>query len=356
MPRIVSGVERAFIEQMPKAELHVHLEGSVYPETMLDLARKHDVRLPIDDVDAARQWFQFRDFPHFVEIYLSVCSVLLDEQDYARISFEQAVRAHRENILYQEVTFAPASFIDPRSSASPDVVLAGLREGRRRALEELGVTLQFILDPVRTRSEEEVMLLARWCADNLGDGLVGFGLGGIELGYPPDRFADAFAYAKDAGAHLSLHAGETDGPHSVWAALNVGSERIGHGVTSILDADLVQHLAAEQVVLEVSPTSNICLGVAPSYADHPVRELYEAGVAVTVNSDDPPMFNTTLTNEYLVLAEQFDFTLDELEAVTLLAVNAAFLPQDDRLEMAGTFQNQFERLRRQVGNDDPLLP
>jgi aminodeoxyfutalosine deaminase len=355
MPRIVSGVERAFIEQMPKAELHVHLEGSVYPETMLDLARKHDVRLPIGDVDAARQWFQFRDFPHFVEIYLSICSVLLDEEDYARISFEQAVRARQENILYQEVTFAPASFIDPRSSALPDVVLAGLREGRRRAQEELGVTLEFILDPVRTRSEEEVMLLARWCAENLGDGLVGFGLGGIELGNPPDRFADAFAYVSDAGARLSLHAGETDGPHSVWAALSVGSERIGHGVTSVLDSDLVQHLADEQVVLEVSPTSNICLGVAPSYADHPMRTLHEAGVPVTVNSDDPPMFSTTLTNEYLVLAEQFDFTLDELEALTLQAVEATFQPVAERNQMVATFQQQLKRLRRQIESDGQPL-
>jgi aminodeoxyfutalosine deaminase len=351
MPRDVSDVERAFIEQMPKAELHVHLEGSVYPETMIDLARKHGVRLPIDDVAAAREWFQFRDFPHFVEIYLSICSVLLDEEDYARISFEQAVRARQENILYQEVTFAPASFIDPRSSASPDVVLAGLRAGRRRAQEELGVTLQFILDPVRTRSEEEVMLLARWCAENLGDGLVGFGLGGIELGYPPDRFADAFAYARDAGARLSLHAGETDGPHSVWAALDVGSERIGHGVNSILDASLVKHLAEEQVVLEVSPTSNICLGVAPSYADHPMRALHDAGVPVTVNSDDPPMFNTTLTNEYLVLAEQFDFTLDELEALSMRAVQAAFLPEDEGSQLAGIFRQQFEQLRKQ-GQDE----
>jgi aminodeoxyfutalosine deaminase len=344
MTRTISAHERQFIQRMPKAELHVHLEGSVYPETLLELATKHGVALPIQDVEGAREWFRFRDFPHFVEIYLSICSVLLDEDDYARISYEQARRAHEENIRYLEVTFAPASFIQPRSSASPDVVLAGLREGRRRAQDEFGVTMQFILDPVRTRSEEEVMLLARWCADNLGEGLIGFGLGGIELGYPPDRFADAFAYARDAGARLTIHAGETDGPASVRAALNVGSERIGHGVTSILDPLLVQHLAEHQIVLEVSPTSNICLGVANSYAEHPFRTLHDAGVPVTVNSDDPPMFNTTLTNEYIVLAEHFGFTLEELEDLTTRAVDAAFLPEAERETLAMNFRAEFSKL------------
>lgn len=346
MPRTVSDAERRFIENMPKAELHVHLEGSVYPETMLDLARKHAVTLPIADVSEAENWFRFTDFAHFVEIYLSICSVLLDEEDYARISFEQALRAHQENIHYMEVTFSPASFIDPRSTASPDVVLAGLREGRRRAQDELGVTMQYILDPVRSRSEEEVMLLARWCADNLGDGLVGFGLGGMEVGYPPGRFADAFTYVKDAGARLSIHAGETDGPHSVRAALEVGSERIGHGVTSIHDDDLVRHLAEEQIVLEVSPTSNICLGVATSYAEHPFRALHEAGVPVTVNSDDPPMFNTTLTNEYMVLAEHFDYTIDELAELSIAAMEAAFLPEAERQVSVERFRSQIDDLRK----------
>lgn len=356
MPRHLSDAERTFIQRMPKAELHVHLEGSVYPETMLDLARKHNVPMPIGDTSEAERWFRFTDFAHFIEIYLTICSVLLDEEDYARISYEQAVRAHEQNIRYLEVTFSPASFINPRSTAAPDVVMSGLREGRRRAAAELGVTMQYILDPVRSRSEEEVMLLARWCASNLGDGLVGFGLGGMEVGYPPGRFADAFTYVRDAGARLSIHAGETDGPHSVRAALEVGSERIGHGVTSIRDDDLVRHLADEQIVLEISPTSNICLGVAPSYAEHPFRALYEAGVPVTVNSDDPPMFNTTLTNEYLVLAEHFDFTLDELETLSLRAVEAAFMPASERTALAQSFRDEFASLRREPGADRPASP
>lgn len=339
---------RQFIEKMPKAELHVHLEGSVYPETLLDLARKHGVTLPFADVESARDWFQFRDFAHFVEIYVAICSVLLDEEDYARIAYEQGKRAHAENIKYMEITFAPPLFIDPRNTALPDVVVAGLREGRQQVLQEFGVNMQYILDPVRSRSAESVMLLARWCADNLGDGLIGFGLGGMEVGYPPTPFADAFAYVRDAGARLVLHAGETDGPESVWAALAVGSERIGHGVTSIHDPKLVQHLAENQIVLEVSPTSNVCLGVAHNYDAHPFRALHDAGVPVTVNSDDPPMFNTTLTNEYLVLAEHFGFTLDELRALTLLSVEASFLPDDERKALVQQFTRELDALDQLV--------
>lgn len=348
MTRTITAKERDFIARMPKAELHVHLEGSVYPETLLDLARKHGVTLPFSDDQSAREWFQFRDFSHFVEIYLTICSVLLDEEDYFHISYEQGKRAHAENIRYMEITFAPASFFHPRSTAVPDVVMAGLREGRKRVQEEFGVTMQYILDPVRSRAPEDVMEMARWTANNLGDGLIGFGLGGMEVGYPPEPFADAFKYARDAGARLTLHAGETDGPQSVRSALACGAERIGHGVTSIHDQDLVQHLADNGIVLEVSPTSNVCLGVTASYADHPFRALHEAGVPVTVNSDDPPMFNTTLTGEYIVLAEHFDFSLEDLETFSLRAVEASFLPEDEREALARSFREELVTLRHEA--------
>lgn len=346
MTRSVTAAERYFIEKMPKAELHIHLEGSVYPETMLDLARKHGVEVPIKDIAGAREWFQFRDFAHFVEIFISICSVLLDDEDYARITYELGRRAHKQNIQYSEVTFSPVSFINPRTTALPDLVMRGIRAGAKQARDEFGVELQFILDPVRVRTPEEVMLLARWCANNLGEGLVGFGLGGTEVGHPPDPFMDAFNYVRDAGARLSIHAGETDGPESVRAALAVGAERIGHGVTSIHDPELMAELAERQIVLEVSPTSNVCLSVARSYAEHPFRKLHDAGVPVTVNSDDPPMFNTTLTNEYLVLAEHFDFTYDELQALSLRAVDAAFLPESERAALGARFRSEFETLVR----------
>jgi adenosine deaminase len=343
--REVNAVERRFIERMPKAELHVHLEGSVHPETLLDLGRKHGVAYPFTDLAGAREWFQFRDFPHFIELFDAALESLLDEEDHARVTYELAQEAQRNNTRYLEVTFTPASPLKPRSAALPDIVLAGMDAGAERAERELGVRMRFILDPGRNRAPEELMAYARWFSDNLGGRLVGFGLGGTEAGNPPSKFAAAFSWVRDAGGRLTLHAGETVGPESIREALAVGSERIGHGVRAIEDPALVRELAERGVVLEVSPTSNVLLGIYPSFAAHPFRSLHDAGVPLTINTDDPPMFNTTLTNEYLVVAEQFGYTLDELCAFSLRAVRAAFLPDTEREAMVRQYETEMAALR-----------
>jgi adenosine deaminase len=336
---------REFIRRMPKAELHVHLEGSVYPETLLQLARKHRRTLPIESVDGARDWFKFRDFPHFVEIYIEICNCLIDEEDYEFVTIETARRAHAQNLRYMEVTFSPVSILNPRTPAVPDVVIKGLRSGAEVAAREFDVDMQFILDPVRGRSPDEVMAAARWWGDNAGDRLIGFGLGGVELGNPPSRYADALRYVRDAGARISLHAGETDGPHSVRDALEHGAERIGHGVRSIEEPGLVAELAEREVVLEISPTSNIRLGVYEHYDRHPFRKLADAGVKTTVNSDDPPMFDTTLTRELEVLVEHFGYEPNELVALTLRAIDAAFLPEARKQALRADYEAEIERLR-----------
>lgn len=333
---MLSENDRSAIEQMPKVELHVHLEGSVRPETLLELGRLHGVPYPFEDLQGAREWFTFRDFPHFIQIYLGIMQSLITSEDHERVVYEIGEDAHRQNIRYLEITFSPASPLNPRSDALPDVVLAGIRAGARRALRDFGVQMQFILDPVRTRTPEEVLWFARWCAENLGDGFIGFGLGGTEVDNPPQRYQESFDLVRSAGARISIHAGETVGPESVRAALEVGAERIGHGVRAIEDPSLVRELAERGVILEVSPTSNICLGVYPEYAQHPFRALHDAGVQVTINSDDPPMFNTTLTNEYLVLAEHFGFSIADLHALTQRAAQAAFLPSDERARLVAS--------------------
>lgn len=345
---MLNEAEQELIRRMPKAELHVHLEGSVRPETLLDLGRRHGVSYPFSDAEGAREWFRFRDFPHFIEVYVAICNCLLAVEDYDRVTHELAEEASRQNIRYLEVTIAPASLIAPRNIASPDVVIAGCRVGAQRALADFGVRMQFILDAVRSRPVEHVMALARWTAENQGDGLVGLGLGGQEVGYPAMLHAAAIRDARERGVRISLHAGETVGPESVWDALEAGSERIGHGVTSIHDPELVRHLVERGIVLEVSPTSNICLGVAPSYVEHSFRALYDAGVTLTVNTDDPPMFGATLTGEYLALAEHCRFTLDELIDLNLNAVRAAFLPEDERAALLAEFEQEIDDLRREL--------
>ncbi|MFW6074668.1 MAG: adenosine deaminase [Chloroflexota bacterium] len=348
MSRTLSPDERLFIERMPKVELHVHLEGSVYPSTLMKLAEKHGRNLPFSDLDGAREWFQFRDFSHFVEIYIEICSNLRDEEDYSLITWEMARRAHQENNRYLEVTYAPASILNPRIPGTPDVAVEGIREGARRAAEEFGVEMNFILDPVRGRQPEEVMELARWFLKNIGDRLIGFGLGGIEVGNPASLYRDAFELARSAGGRTPIHAGETDGPESVRDALATGAERVGHGVTSIRDPELVRELADSAVVLEVSPTSNVCLGVVPEFSAHPFPDLYEAGVQVTLNSDDPPMFDTTLTNEYIRLAEEFDFTLSQIVDLVFRAVDAAFVDSAEKRRLREQYAGEMQALAQEL--------
>lgn len=347
-PSPLSAAERAFLARMPKPELHVHLEGSVRPETLLELGRRHGIEYPFADAAGAREWYRFRDFPHFIEVFMGVCDSLQTAEDYERVTWELGETARAENIPYLEVTISPTSPLKPRTKAMPDLVLAGCRAGARQAWDDFGVRMQFIVDAVRVRGPEEVMAIAEWCVANLGDGLVGIGLGGTEVGYPAAAHATAIDFARRNGARVSLHAGETVGPESVWDALEAGAERIGHGVNSVHDPALIRHLAAHGVVLEVSPTSNIRLGVVESYAAHPIRALHDAGVAVTVNTDDPPMFDTTMTGEYVALAAEAGFGLDELVAMARRAAEAAFLPDDERAALAALVDAEVATLREDL--------
>lgn len=348
---VLSNSEREFIRRMPKAELHVHLEGSVYPETLLQLAQKHGRQLPFSSPEEAQNWFKFRDFPHFVEVYIEICNCLRDEDDYEFITVEMARRAEEQHLTYMEVTFSPVSILNPRTPALPDVVISGLRSGAAIAARDHGVEMQFILDPVRGRSPEEVLAMAEWWTRNAGDRLVGFGLGGLEHGNPASLYSDAFELVRSAGARISLHAGETDGPDSVRDALANGAERIGHGVRSIEDERLVEELAEARVLLEVSPTSNIRLGVYPQYDDHPFRRLDEAGLLLTVNSDDPPMFDTTLTREYEVLVEHFDYSLGELAALVRNAVRGSFLGPAERSRLEKSIDAEIAALGEELSID-----
>ncbi|HLI51878.1 MAG TPA: adenosine deaminase [Thermomicrobiaceae bacterium] len=336
--------EVRFIEQLPKAELHIHLEGAVRPATLLELGRRHGIAYPFHDADAARDWYRFRDFPHFIEIFIAVCDALLTSEDIERITYELGEDAHRQNIRYLEVIISPTSILRPRTRANPDVYWAGVTAAASRVQRDFGVIMRFHLDAVRTRLVEEVMAMARWAAERLDEGLVGFNLGGTEAGYPASLHQKAIAYAHDAGLGISLHAGETVGPESVWDALGAGAERIGHGVTSITDPALLEHLARERIVLEVSPSSNVCLGVVPSWPEHPIRRLADAGVLVTLNSDDPPMFDTDLNQEYRRLAAIHGFSCRELAELSLRAPRAAFLPAAEKQLLLDTFQAEIDRL------------
>ncbi|MCC7161122.1 MAG: adenosine deaminase [Anaerolineae bacterium] len=334
----------AFIRAMPKVELHVHLEGAIRPETLLQLSRRNNVPLPYDNVEDLRQWYVFRDFPHFVEIYVKLSSCIRTADDLELIAREFLEGQADQNIRYSEPTYT-AYTIFQHCGISFDDQFAALNRARRWAEQTLGVSMNLIVDIAREVTPEIGMVTAEQVVKHYGNGVCALGLGGYELGHPPEKFQDAFALVNAAGIPCILHAGETGGADSIWSALRVAnSRRIGHGVRCLDDESLVEYLREHQIPLEVSPTSNVCLNVAPSIAQHPIQTMLERGLYVTLNSDDPPMFNTTLTNEFIICAETFDWGKFLLEKLTMNAVRASLLSDADKAELERSIRADFARM------------
>jgi aminodeoxyfutalosine deaminase len=306
------------IQSMPKAELHIHLEGSISTRTLLELADRHGEldRLPAQDEEGLRRWFLFRDFPHFVEIYMTIQALLRTADDFSTIVYHCGEDMAAQCIRYRELTVTTFTHTDLQPKGLRiETILEGLADGRRRAERDFGVEMRWVFDvprnaSFRNGSYDPTPADATLAHALLGrdQGVVGFGLGGYEVGAPPPPFAHAFRAAKDAGLYSVPHAGETMGPESIWGAItDLRADRIGHGVRAIEDPALLLILAERQIPLELNPISNVRLGIYPSPARHPFRHLDQMGLLVTVNSDDPPLFNTSLVDEYLLLAETFGY-------------------------------------------------
>lgn len=336
-----------FIRAMPKIELHVHLEGSIQPDTLFKLAQRNNVSLPVDTVADLRQWYTFTDFSHFIEVYFAICACICTADDIELIAREFLRGQAAQQIRYSEVIFTPYThYSTNRQIPFPDQ-LAALSRAREWAAAELGTGVGWVPDISRdVRPIEHSLTVADWAISGQAQGVVGFGVGGPEVGHPPELFQAAFDRARAAGLASLPHAGETVGPESIWGALNaLQAYRIGHGVRCLEDPSLVDLLRERQIPLDVSPTSNVCLGVVPGLAEHPLPRLLAEGLYVTINSDDPPMFNTTLTDEYIRIADTFGFGVDVIEQLVLNAVRASLLPQAERMAMEQQYRDEFARLR-----------
>lgn len=335
-----------FIRRMPKVELHVHLEGSIQPETLLKLVGRNQVDLPAANVEALRQWYTFTDFAHFIEIYLAISACICTPEDIELIAREFLRGQAAQNIRHSEVTFTPYTHFSLNRQIPFEDQLGALSRARDWAAAELGISVNWVLDISRNvRPIEHGLTIANWVISGKEHGVVALGLGGPEIGHPPELFAEAFDHALAAGMASVPHAGETVGAESIWGSLkSLKAQRIGHGVRCLEDAELVAELRERQIPLEVCPTSNVCLSVAASIAEHPLPQLLEAGLYVTINSDDPPMFNTTLTDEYLKIAETFNFSIETIEQLVLNAVRASLLTEPARTEMEKQFRNEFSAL------------
>lgn len=299
----------AFIRQVPKVELHVHLEGSIPPATLLQLAQRNAVSLPVSTVEQVERWYQFTDFPHFAQVYGTASKCVRSAQDIELLARDFAAGQAAQQIVYTEFTFTALTH-HRNYAISFDDQVAALDRARLWAERELDISFGVILDiPRDSASPQQGELLARWLADNWGgDTLVAIGLGGYEVGFPPQMFQTAFDITARAGVPAVIHAGETAGPDSIWGALrSLHTVRIGHGVRCLEDPALVAHIRSQQIPLEVCPSSNVCLGVVPTLAQHPLPQLIEQGLSVTINSDDPPMFGTSCTDEYLRVTRTFGY-------------------------------------------------
>jgi len=335
-----------FIRAMPKAELHIHLEGAIEPATLLRLAERNQVRLPVSTLEELHAWYKFQDFASFVAVYLTIQSCLRSAADFSLIAYELGVDMARQNIRYREATVTPYTHLVQDKGLVAEDIISGLEDGRQRARRDFGVEMRWVLDIHRNLPPPAGEVTAQLAIDWRDRGVVALGLGGDESQDGTAQFAPFFQRARAAGLHSAPHAGEVAGPASVWGALrDLHAERIGHGVRSIEDPHLLAYLKDHQVPLEVNPTSNVCLNVYHSLDQHPVIHLLAMGLNVTINSDDPPLFNTTLTQEFERLTACFDLDEADLEMLSLNAVRAAFLPEGQKQQLEQAFVAEFAALR-----------
>jgi adenosine deaminase/aminodeoxyfutalosine deaminase len=316
-----------FIAGLPKAELHVHHVGSASPETVARLAARYSGTTAVPaDPELLAEYFTFTDFRHFIEVYLSVVDLIRDAEDIWTLTYDIAADMARQNVRYAELTLTPYSSIIRGIPA--EAFCEAVEDARRRAATEFGVQLAWCFDIPGEAGIPAADVTLETALKIRPDGLVSFGLGGPEAGVPRAQFQPHFDAARADGLHSVPHAGESTGPQTIWDALAyLGAERVGHGIAAAHDERLMTHLREHSIVLEVCPTSNVCTRSVPSLAEHPLPVLVANGVPVTINSDDPPMFSTTLNNEYAVAAELLELDERGVAELAKVAVRASFLDE-----------------------------
>ena len=319
-----------FIRRLPKAELHLHLEGAILPATLVELSARHDVR-PLTLVEA-EALYQFTDFTGFLNAFKAVTAQLIGPEDYELAAWRMMEHLAAEGVVHAEVYISVGVIYHWRDhdSAAFEPIFAALERARERAERELGLSIYWIFDAVRHFPVEEAERVFRKATElkPTHSSIVGIGLGGDERRTGSEPFRALYSQAAQAGLHLTNHAGETTGPEAIWEALSIGSERLGHAVSVLQDEKLVQELKARAVSLELCPTSNVRTGVCPSFAAHPLRRCFDLGLTVTLNSDDPAFFGSDLANEYLLAHTEQGFTGDELRQLAANSIRASFLPEE----------------------------
>ncbi len=336
------------LRAMPKAELHIHIEGSLEPELIFALAERNGVQLPYANVEALRSAYAFTDLQSFLDIYYAGASVLLKEEDFYDMARAYLKRAAADNVLHAEIFFDPQTHT--ARGVPIEVVVAGLHRACLDAEAELGISSALILCFLRHLSEDDALQTLE-AALPLRDKFIGVGLDSSEVGHPPEKFARVFARCRELGLHLVAHAGEEGPPAYIWSALDVLKvERIDHGVQAAQDAALMRRLADERIALTVCPLSNQKLRVFPDLADHNLKQLLDAGLAVTVNSDDPAYFGGYINDNFVQLFEAVPaLTAKDAYHLAFNSFEASFAPQPAKHAWEHALKACFERFADHQG-------
>jgi aminodeoxyfutalosine deaminase len=329
----------SFIRTLPKAELHLHLEGSIEPSTLVELRQRHGIEGATQA--AVDQLYNYPDFQGFLAAFKDVTGHLRTPEDYELITYRLMDRLKAQNILHAEVIVSVGVCLWRQQDFAS--IFEGLERGRQRGEQDFGVSLLWIFDAVRQFGVEKAQSVLDLALQFHDRNVVAFGIGGDERAGPPEWFAGVYTRAAEHGLHLTAHAGENAGPESIWGALNLKAERIGHGLTAEQDPELIEELAERQVPLEICLTSNLRTGCCAELTQHPVRRYFDQGLMLTLNSDDPAMFRTSLNAEYMLAQQAFAFTDEHLRELARNSFEASFLPAEKKIEFLNLFDSAHLR-------------
>jgi adenosine deaminase len=331
------------VTEIPKVELHLHLEGAIPEETLFNLIQRQGREPSIKNLDDLRRKLTYTDFAHFIEVWTWKNTFIKEEKDFEEIAYRVLDDLSKQNVKYVEAFYSPGDYW--RQGLSVPGITECLIKGKERAYRDFGIQSELIIDLIRDHGPKRSMQYLEEVTAFLGKGLIGIGLGGSEESFPADPYASVYEEARKRGFRLTAHAGEVAGPKSIWAVIEkLGVERIGHGVRAHEDPQIVSLLKERQIPLEMCVISNVKTGVCKSVEAHPIKQYLQKGLMVTVNSDDPTMFNTSISQEYSVLAQKLGFTVSDLKRLSLNGIDASFMSDDVKKSMKFQFEKEWTQL------------
>lgn len=338
---------REWLRLLPKCELHIHLEGTIQSQTLVELSKRHD-SAPLS-LEQAQQLYKYDDFLGFLTAFGQVTQRLRSADDYELITYDAIAALAGQGVRHAEMYISFGQIL--RSSfLSVELAMAAAERGRIRAEQQFGTTILWIVDIIRQRGVQEASLVLHKALEmrEVYSAVVGIGIGGNEEAGPVAGFKELFAEAKLAGLRVKAHAGEAQPASSIWNALDAGVERIGHGLTAAEDQELMRTLAELQIPMEICVTSNVATGCCKSVEEHPIQKFHEAGLNITLNSDDPPMFGTTLLEEFVIVMERLNFTEEDMVSFARNSIMSSFLSEEGKgslVEMLDEFTTTTARDR-----------